>query len=203
MNLGEFHTVVQTEANKGTTLSGVIPSRVRMAARWLERNYTLKYMEQYKKASLADGCVRLPNTVIKTINFIRYYKDSKWHYIKQIDPRQERTRETAFPTGFWIDGVEAIRFDAWPDEQLEVFIGVAEYTIWPTELTATHWLLDNAEDALLAKTMMLLAPHARESRWLELYRDMMEGGIRTLLLADEELRQGARDEAMEYGEGVI
>jgi hypothetical protein len=48
MNLGEFHSNVETTLNRGTTLTSRIPGRVKQAVMWLERNYTFSHMERFR-----------------------------------------------------------------------------------------------------------------------------------------------------------
>lgn len=200
MNLGDFHSVISNEANKGSSFSDVIPAKVRQAARWVERNATLKYMERFVEASLSDRCWNFPTTRIKSIIFVRHLlENGKYKQIIQVDPQQVVSIDEGIPDGFWIDGDDHFWFDAFPSEgNLELELLLVEYSDWPTDLTKTHWLIDNAEDLLIAQTMILLAPTAREPEWIGMYTKSRDEALRTLLLADEELRQSARSERMVF-----
>jgi hypothetical protein len=74
------------------------------------------------------------------------------------------------------------------DENFDLELKYVEYSEWPTTSIATPWLLQHAEDVMISLTMMLLAPLARETSWMQLYKPMFDLGIKTLVDADVEAR---------------
>src|SRR5262249_39539518 len=90
MNLGDFQTLVSTTLNRGTTMDSRIPSRVAMAAKWGERNYTFKYMEAFRllQIVLGERIIPMPsNTIIKAWKFVRLIKnDGSYIYLKKVEP---------------------------------------------------------------------------------------------------------------------
>lgn len=207
MNLGDFHTMVRNECNKGTKPNTRIVSATRQAARWMERNYTLRYMRRFVSFTLDVDNV-YPRAVaqparIKSIQMLRYSlpdgDDTKFYKLFKIDPRDVTAVKDDYPTSYWLDGDEWIWFDNQPDDDLPLEMIFSQYTNWPTSDSEEPWLLANAEDAMLAKTMQLMAPYLRENSFLQTYKPMLDEGIRTLLLADEEFDWENTDNFMGYG----
>jgi len=202
--LSEFTAMVSGEANQGTRLDSYIPNAIRRAAKLIERNYSFLYMERFLELDLDVSVanprfVPFPGTATKKINFVRYEQSfpstttRKYKFLSPVDPINIGTiEEGESPSAYWITGDESgTRFlvlDQVGTENLTLEVHSVEYSTWPTADTATHWLLDNAEDAMLGKSMQLLAPYANEPDWMQFYNPMWEEGIRTLTMADEEAR---------------
>jgi hypothetical protein len=70
------------------------------------------------------------------------------------------------------------------------------YSTWPTLPTATHWLIDNAEATLEAKTMQLIAPAMRDEKLLLMYKGLFDEHLRSLLLAEDAAVSANRAEFM-------
>ena len=200
--LSEFTSLVKAEANQGTRLDTVIPGAIRRAARFIETNYSFLYMERFQQATLDVSAenprfLPFPGESTKKINFVRYAQTfgsvSEYVYLKPIDPIDNTLIvNTSNPTAYWLTGDETgARFmvlNRTGTENLDLEIHSVEYSTWPESDTATHWLLNNAEDALLAKTMQRLARYAEEPDWLQVYKEPWEEAIRVTLMADEEAR---------------
>lgn len=206
MTLGDFHDIVKAEANQGTRLDSYIPTAVRRAARFMEVNYSFLYMERFQAAELdVSGSnpkfLPFPGDTTKKINFVRYTqmagsepnRESNYVYLNRVDPIDIAVIEsTGNPTAYWLTGDESgsrfLVLDRVPATNLDLEIHSVEYSTWPTNLSATHWLLENAEEAMLAKTMQRLARYAEEPEWMQFYAEPFEEGLRTVLMADEEAR---------------
>lgn len=204
MILSAFHSMVSTECNKGTRLDAFIPTRTMMAARVIERAQSLKYMERFVTfttdyTAMEPRAVAFPNSRVKAINFLRWMNtDGEYAYLTQVDPQTVVARESGYPTGYWMDGLDYLWFDNTPGVNIDFEFSFWQYTDWPTDTAQEPWLAANAVDLLLAETMFLLAPKAREPAWLQLYQPMKDEGLRTLITADEELKASSRDESMIY-----
>jgi hypothetical protein len=200
--LGDFHTLVVDEMNKGSVHTSRVPQRTLMAAQVIERNRTFKHMERFVEFTqpAAQRAFPFPSTRVKKFEFLRFAgTDGDFNYLVHVDPSQIENNLTGSPVGFWMDGKDYIWFDVEPDEAIDFEMSFVEYSNWLlSDNNYTNWLLDNGTDLLLAQTMIYMAPIAREPGWIELYKDMRERGERTLYLADEELRQSMRDEIMIY-----
>lgn len=206
MTFSEFIDLVSSEMNKGTTYDTFIPARVRMAGQRIEQNYSLKYMETLDDLTLEvdESEIDVP-TRMKSLLWLRRTTDQvppTFVYLHQVDAEQFLFLQDDFPSGFWQEGNASFHFDAEPtDDAVPLEIYYNRYTDWASasaESTDTFWLLDNATSLMLAMTMKLLGPVAREKDWLGLYEEMQEEGERVLLNADQELRRATKDEVMIY-----
>lgn len=194
MNLGEFHSNVSTSLNRGTTLDDRIPVRVKQAVNWIERNYTFKYMEQFRLLQIAkdDRTVKL-NSLIKSWKFIRLIKkDGAYSYLNKIEP-QDALGLASELRAYWVVGNSALILNSVPTENLSgeaMWIG---YTDWPSETTSRHFLLDVASDVVLGQTLMFMAIFdMKDPRMLAEYKGMRDEGLNTLTRsADEEQYGGA------------
>lgn len=202
--LSEFTAMVSGEANQGTRLDSYIPNTIRRAARLIERNTDFLYMERFLELDLDVSVANprflpFPGVLTKKINFVRYEQSfpstttRKYKYLASVDPINITTiEEGESPSAYWISGDETgtryLILDQVGTENMTLEVHSVEFSTWPTQSTATHWLFDNAEDALLAKSMQLLAPYANEPDWVSFYNPMWEEGIRTLTMSDEGAR---------------
>lgn len=204
MKLSELHTLVSSAVARGTTLDATIPNFVRMAARWIERNRTYKYMERFGDFAFdttADYPRRItfPTDRVKRFNFLRgVNSDGSFQNQKQIDPQELNSIEEGMPKSFWMDGVNYLVFDKTPDEDYAEEIAWEEYTAWPTDDDSENWLLRNAEDLLLARTMMNLSPFLRDKKVADYWTELFQSSLITVNLADDELRAGSRNDVMNY-----
>jgi hypothetical protein len=204
MILSAFHTAISREVNKKTRFDDLIPDYVRRAARFIERQHSLKYMERFvtftvDAAATEPRAVAFPNSRVKAINFLRYAdSDSKYYYVGQVDPTTVAAAESGNPTGYWMDGLDYLWFDNVVKANLAMEFSFIEYTLWPTDTAQEPWLLAHAEDLMIAQTMLMMAPVAREPGWKELYSDMKAEGLQSLFVADEEMKASSRDESMIY-----
>src|SRR5262250_2398351 len=92
MKLSEFHDLVKTTANRGSTLDTKIPMQVRLAAMRLERNYIFSYMERFKLLQLVQGdrTLDLPSSgLVRGFKFIRLINsDDTYTYLNRTSPAQ-------------------------------------------------------------------------------------------------------------------
>lgn len=217
MNLGEFHALVSRETTMAPHFDLEIPSYVKRAARFIERNQDMEYMRKYVEFTL-NAAASQPRSIpffnnrVKDFIFFRYpitqgwppgYEnpvstEGSWFYLTQVDPRDVAGNADGPPSAYWLDGRDCIWFDNKPGTDIDMQASWYEYTDWPTDPASEPWLVTDMEDLLLGQTMMFLSPRAREPEWIGLYRPQRDEGLRTLHLAEEQLRQSNRDEFMVY-----
>lgn len=214
MNLGEFHALVSSTLNRGTTLDTKIPQMVSLAVNWMERNYTFKHMERFKLLQVKkdDRTINLPSTqLIKAWKFLRFIADDGLYaYPDKIEPedatgvgqqKQGKVQEKGFlPSSYWVVGHSALVFSAIPAQDINGEAMWYEFTDWPKDnLGATHYLLSVAADVLLSQTLLNMAAfHLRDPRMVEGYKVMRDEGVNTLTrTADEDLYGGESTE-MQY-----
>ncbi len=205
MTITEFLAVVRNATLRGTALDTQAASAFRQAIRFIERNYDLPYMRRIITAdctsefSLTGTDARL----LKTIQQLRWFdSDALRKSIVQIDPYELKSRETGVPAGYEYftetasDGSVTITllFDTEFEETTEVEL--LGYFYSNIDLTSpgnsSLWLVENAEDAVLARTMINLAPIMRDSAVLQMYQALWQESIGTLIGAVSSLEQSAR-----------
>ncbi len=197
-SLGDFHTLVQDGPLNDPTMAQFIPEATRQAAAWLERNYTYLFMEVKFDFVITkgDSIVELTATAsqIKSIKWARITKsDGNFDYLQQVDANDLIDKPTQRPETFWLAGIDEMYLGEDPDAAYTMETVVALYTDWlSNNNNFTHWLLDHAQDLLLAQTVLQLAPYMREPEWIPLYTQRRDEGLRTSILQDQEMRQSER-----------
>lgn len=209
--LGDFKDLVREALKRGTSLDTYIPSRIAQAARWIERNKTYQYMRRWVSLGPLNPDADNPHIIslyglrIKSLTALRYYDpndtsleegERRFVDIALIEPKDRTTRKFGPPSGYWLDGVSNIVLDAIPEEAYEFEGHVAQYSAWPTDDSARHWLIENAEDVLLAKTMDLFTPILRDVELKAIYDGQLATGLTTMHNAEEDLQQENKSESM-------
>lgn len=202
MDLGEFHSLVSTSLRRGTSLDTVIPSYSKIACLWMERNYSFKYMENFRLLQLVAGdrTVNIPtNRRVKSIEFIRLIdEEGGYTKLKKGNAEDFKGTETAAPTGYWLVGTRTIVFNNTPDEDLSGEAIFSEFTDWPTANTETHPLIDYGTDVLLYQTLIHMAAYLRDAEMVQAYKALRDESINTLLRSEDETRFDGEALSMAY-----
>lgn len=208
--LAQFKTKVSQAINRGDTLDAHIDTALQHAIEFIEQNNTLKYMERFVQFQIDPNlsqprAISLPDEFVKSFVFVRIVTPTAnggdFHFIDQIDPQDSKYYDSGIPDHYWVDGVGYLWLDRVPAELYEAEMLYNRYTDYST-LTAnsTHWLITRANGLLLAQTMIQMAPWMRNKEILQFYKELRGESLKTLLLADEEMRQsGRQSEVMRYG----
>jgi len=197
--LGEFYTMVSDALGKGTSLDSVIAKRTEMAAGWIERNYTFQYMKQWRTVEVDPDAaephiVSLFGLKVKKINLLRKRSaDGAGGYVfsrpwRQVSPADRETRTPGVPESFWLNGVSSIILNSIPEEAMTLEGHFNLYTAWGSGSSWTHWLLDNATQLLLCKTLMLMAFRTRDPKLYQMYEADLAKEQQSFNVAEEELR---------------
>lgn len=206
MLLGEFHTLVRTTAKRLNSLDDLIPIATRQAARYIERNYTLQYMNRFVTFPLAadTDCIPFPSSRLKKFNFVRITQDDGcYDYLTMKDPQEISRLGECQPKHFWLDAYDHMFFDSAADVDYSVGMSFVEFSLWPTDDLATHWLLDHADDVLLARTIIGMAPQMRDPEMITNYGKLLDLGLKSLQDSELELHDGpTRMEKMNYGKDM-
>lgn len=205
MNLGEFHSEVSSFLKRGTALDSVIPTFVRQAARFLERNYNFLYMERFVETTVVAGdrYIILPSTRVKQVNFFRWRDgEGEFSYLRTVNPKDQLAWGDVRPSGYWRDGSVGLVLDSVTDATLEGELQIVEMTDWPTNPNSEHWLIDNAEDVLLAQSMMIAATSQRDTAMYQVYLNARNEGLKTIIDSDIEARFSNSDQVMQYSPGA-
>lgn len=198
-SLGDFHALVSDALGRGTSFDSVIPKRVEMAAGWIERNYTFQYMRTWKTLAI-DPTAEFPYILslydlrAKAVSLLRKRSlaaDGTVQYgrpIRQVSAESRETRPSGDPESFWLNGVSAIVLNSTPDEALTLEAHLVQYTSWGSGTTWTHWLLDNATELLLCRSLMALSVRARDPKLYEIYATELKLEIQSFNVAEEALQ---------------
>lgn len=195
-----FFADVALEANKGTTLDAIIPTKVFAALRSLEQNASYKWNERLLTLEV-DQNPENPHVLmtpgdLKSIIALKA-SNAGWGIdsiaLEELPPQTFNFGATREPRGYWLQGNKAIWFDAALEPGTQVFLWYNSFTDrqrMNPELE--HPILDYGYNALLAYTMMNLAAFCREPSWLESYGALAQTAVTTLAIADEELRRTSK-----------
>lgn len=201
-NLGEFHDLVSDALGRGTSLDTVIPKRVAFAARWLERNYTFQYMRQWKEFTVDVSEAEYPYIIslydleLKAIDLIRRRQtDDDGDIVfnrplKKVHPGDRESRPTGMPESYWLNGLSSIILNSVPDEDMTFEAHIQAFTKWGEADTWTHWLLDNATQLLLCRTLMIMVPRTRDPALWQTYKAEFDLEISTFNVSEESLQSG-------------
>jgi len=202
VDLAEFHKLVSDSLRRGTTQDSYIPGQVKLAALWLERNYTFRYMEQFRLVQLVTGdrTITLPtNKVVKSIKFLRLINsDNTYQVLKQVDPRDLHALAEGGPTSFWKVGSHTLVLNATPTEDLAGEAVLVEYTDWPVEPQSKHELMDMAADVLLEQSMLFMAAFLRDPAMAAVHKTLRDEALNTLTRAEDEGVYGGESVSMAY-----
>ena len=212
--LAEFHERVSEVINRGDKFDSQIPNFVKLAARRIERRRTFQYMEKFDNSKLdlvedtrSYAISTLTANQIKRINFWRIVNtttgsdDVTFSYIEKVKAADILERPKEKPSTFWLDAWDNFILGEIPDKAYDnTEIHWEEFTDWPAKIEQQPWLITNAEDLMMAQTMLLMAPRLRMnekmvSLWVGLGKDALE----TIITSEQEANIGAEVQQMAFG----
>lgn len=194
----DFYAAVRDEANKGKTLDNIIPQKVFQSLRTLEQNYSYKWNEVLLKFLIrADSdnpnLLELPNDFksLIALNLSTSGFENCMRSLQEQDPSEFSFSAFKTPYGFWNQGNRILWLDGNVKEDTDGFLWYNRFTL-KDELKdgGTNPMLVHGFQALLGMTMQNLAAYCRESSWFDSYGRLTEIGLKTLHIADAELRRG-------------
>lgn len=210
MNRTDLFEAIRFAINRGHTLDDNILPAMRKAVLWFERNYNLAYMHRWVTFTVSSvgektNLIPMPPR-IKGLNFIRFLsKDGKYTNPRKVHPSElaEEVKRN-MPLGFWMDGNQHIVFESLPTEPLDGQLGYWRFTDFSTiGPEDSHWLFDFAEDVMVARVMVYMAPIMKAPELVSLWENDLMAGLKTLLAAEEEFKEGPTGASkMLYGEDL-
>jgi len=227
MNLGQFNQMVSDSLKRGTTFDAQIPVQVAMAVQWLERNFTMKYMEAFRLIQIVQNqrVIQMPQGLVKAWIFFRIIKsDGTYHVVNKVEGKDltvvnstlnvftantvpSSTTSVIMPSNFFQVGLANIVLDAVPSDNFNAEAMFYNYSSWPTDPTTipgggstfVHPLLDIASDLLLGQTQMFCATNLlKDLRMLAAYKEMRDEAVNTLTRSDDETKYGGEEMSMLY-----
>lgn len=202
LTLGEFHALVQDGIGRGSSVSSLIPLRVKMAANWLERNYLFQYMRTWRTLEVSASAefphiISLSQIPLRGVELIRRKQLGDDETIvfgrplKKVKPADRESRPEGVPESYWLNGRSSIVLSSIPNEDMTFEVHLQEYTNWGSGEDWTHWLLDNATQLLLARTMMILgSTRLRDPKLWEMYKAEFDLEIQSFNVSEEETQAG-------------
>lgn len=207
MALADFYAMISDAVNQQDRLDNFIPVAVRQAVRWLERNYTFRYMSRREQLTLADASSSITlDAYVKTINEATILKTATGSEVQVlnydrallvVDPTE------ACPETFrvMVDGTAGTNignddlimlFDKTSDQAYPVMTLTVRFTQWLSlGYSDTHWLLDHAEDVVLNRALVQMKQFLRDPELIADAEQVMAEGLRTLLIAEEAIVEPA------------
>ena len=193
----DFYEAVKLEANKGSTLDEIIPIKAYMALHNLEQNWSYKWNEKLLKfqidpnsenSQLLELPPDLKSIIVCKVSSSDFDECSRELHL--LDPVDFEFGNNSSPDGYWMQGDSYLWFSA------EVKAGMSG-ALWYNAFTLqedmvgdnTSPMLKHGYQALLGMTMQNLAAYCREPRWMQDYAALTEIGMKTLHIADEEIRR--------------
>lgn len=203
MLVSDFFTTVSGAIRRGTALDAEIPGAFRQALQFIEQNYALPYM--WKKSTLSVAAATrefvwsgTDANSLRNIRNIRWLNTiGEWNHLKQVDELDFRSTEGT-PEGYIMmtemdtGGVQSRRFemDAAFDEATSLTISAYHFTRWNGDQAVGNiWLINNAESAIMARTMINLSPHLRDPQVMQMYQALWAESLivlRAAAAAEEE-----------------
>lgn len=194
-----FFELVKKSANKGDTLDDYIPEAVFQALRTLEQNWSYKWNEKMLQFTIEEtsdnpNILELPSDFksVVTLNLSTSDFENCYRTLQAQDPEHFSFSRSSEPYGFWIQNNRWL----WLDGMVE---GGTSGVLWYNAFTlrssmvegATCGMLKYGVQALLGMTMQNLAAYCREESWFNTYGRLTEIGLKTLHIADAELRRAS------------
>lgn len=202
--LSDFHELVEDSLGR-SSLNTRIPKRVAMAVGWLERNFTFQYMRTWRQLTALTTAtypyiISLHDISLKGIELMRIRRvneDDPTEYLfdrpmRKVFPGDRETRGTGIPESYWINGRSSIILNSIPDEDTTFECHLQEFTKWQYDQdNFTHWLLDNATQLLMCRTMMMMATGpARDVGLYQAWKADFDLEISSFKVSEEEIQSG-------------
>ena len=168
MNLLEFHQLVDSESGEQGSSDPFIANAVRRGVLWIERNFTFQYMRGQEDFTLAVPSGDIPETVELNVSGQGRLKNiadgskirktesgiTRFTPFEQVQGRDVISYENSGPLAYERLNNSQIRPTAKLTEALTAQMELVRFTLWPTVSTEfeafEHWLLDYADDLLMA-----------------------------------------------------
>lgn len=195
----DFYQMVRDEANKGNTLDEIIPNKVWQSLRVLEQNESYKWNEKLLQFTIRmdsdnPNIIRLPDDFKSVVSLsISTSEFNNCHRtLQEQSPDEFSFSRSEAPYGFWIQNNEYIWLDGAIKEDIEGFLWYNAFTLKESmEPDKTCKMLKYGHQALLGMTMQNLAAYCREPSWFDSYERLTQIGLKTMHIADAELRRAS------------
>lgn len=207
MKLSGFYTLVGEEAGKRAALDRYIPTAVRRAISFIEKNYDLNYMREVDRVTLASRVVTLGPLYKKlvAVRGVTVGDDTTECYRDVPRVAQGRIRSTELnsdPCGYTIWG-NTLTFDGFRGDAPGSVVDL--FSVKYTDLDCLtpgdeHPLVSYYEGALMGQTMLNLFPYANEPEWQGTYGALWKMHQDVLVAAQDEFDYAGSTESWQMRE---
>lgn len=228
MNRFGMEAQVSAAINRGTSDNTLIPGAIRRAVAMLEENNNFHYMHgirPFPKDPAGAGALAVPTLELgvlgaKAVKMLRYGLPGEqgsiaYHEILQVDYDNVVAMPANQLPEFWYPNFA--QGPSGGEPQHLIVLGTAALPqavtfeiegFWYTDYDAlpvapdapANWLLSKGETVVQAMALVELAPLIRQPEAAPAWQALAAVGLKTLLIADEELFGGARLESIHVGE---
>lgn len=191
MTLEDFHTTVDTLSSEAGAVDVQIPIVVRMAARKLERAFNFRYMRAESQVTYAAAAT--PTQIdlglrIKSLISCETRAVGGWEGVSKVavvdSPHVDLTSQALEDKFVLYQKSERYVIPLQATESaMDLHFLFYRFSDWPTAApynTFNSYLIDYAEDLLLAESMLMLAPVLKEPALQQFYVGLRQESVRTL-----------------------
>src|SRR5262245_12693570 len=215
MKLGDFHQLVSFELKRGSALDAMIPIYTKQAVSFLERNWPLKYMEEWCYITLNPGDQVVDMIwAFRNCRFLRYPSGGVWKYLNKQSPEAEvsvpggpSSQTQSVPPQSCLDkyfqiGMRYVRFNVpWNGTSKVQLEGIIyKFSDWQTTKSDYRsFLLDKGSDLLLYQAMLRICASRRYPRLIELYQPLRDEALKTFMNMDQDAEFEGSEDDVQYG----
>ncbi len=207
MDLGTFHSEISAHIRRGTSMDALIPGFVRRAAFDLEKNYGFQYMRQVATITIDPAVDLTPQYIDLSSIQLKMIRGFRWEpadgsdfiYLTKVNFGDFLGPETGVPRYYWLDGTARIVLGSVPTDTLYGKLYLSRYSSWPTLDAETHWLLENAEQALIHGSLVNFGLYSRDMELVAAHRLLLKGSLELLIGVEIESEWSDTDMAMGGG----
>lgn len=194
--------LIKNQLNRGTIYDAVMDSYIKIAGKFLEKNYTFQYMRSYSTVAGTSGVrtLSMPTAFVKSFDMLRYATTAgKYVQMHQVHPTEVTENLSADPGYFWLDGRDTLYLDNTPARDITFELNLVELSDWANISDATtNWLLDVGQDCMLWHVLSDLAIADRDATLMQMAQAKFAPAINTLLGLDEAMEQSLRKGVSRY-----
>lgn len=194
------------------SVQAAVARNLREAARFIEQNYSMKYMEQWSRFRLKATATyptvfEFPNRVkqIRTVRAIIPTETNdrfEFHNLTRLDLRDASHAETAAPNAYWLVGVDRLYFNYTTPVDLDMEVLWYYYTQYPRTVTEErdrqfrNYLTSEGASALLYRAAAMLLAEFRNFDLKAQYDALFDQHLTVLISAESELEHADREYRM-------
>lgn len=207
MALSDIVSEVDLIIARGDLYDTDIKAEIWRAHRHYEREYNLKHMHTLAKTESIVADTRsyswsFSEEVKAVRGFWRTDDDGNKIELPVIPEFRVYASEEAYPTGVVLDGRTGFRFDNTPSQAFTLETELFLYTTRDDSDEATSWLIENADDLLIARAVMRLAAKDADPELFAIQSSVERELRETLINSELEFTEGGTQREMIYADHV-